>query len=195
MTESKDLAFWKPHWGLTTGIVILCAIIALVSYVALTLDHRFGDYGEQATFPEVKDWSSVRITLDRDFCGAICPAYAVQVAGDGTVTFKERNCVNHFNLPERISEASVKELVARFRAARFLSLKERYVRSNVFDVPTNTLSLRYDDVSKTVVDYAGLIDGMPLVVKDLQNAVDDAAQTARWSVGSGLPCLGLVKLG
>ena len=195
MTESKDFAFWKAHRGLTIGIMVSCAVIALVSSVALTLDHRFGDYGQQVPFPEVKNWYSVRITLDRDLCGVICPAYAVEVAGDGTVAFQERNCATKFNQPEKISQAAVKDLVAKFRAANFLSLKEHYVRTGAFDFPTNTLTLSYDAVPKTVVDYAGVIDGMPLVVKDLQNAVDDTAQTARWSVGPGLPCFGSVKLG
>ena len=193
--ESNDFGFWKANWGLGTAIVVSCAVIALVTYVALILDHHFGDYGQQVPFPEVKDWSSVRITLDRDLCGPVCPAYAVELHGDGTVVFQERNCETGFNRPERISQAAVEALLAKFRAANFLSLRDQYVRGDAFDFPTVTLSLSYDGVSKTVIDYAGELKGMPLVVRDLQNAIDETAQTARWATGPGRPCFGLVKLG
>ncbi|MBS0386022.1 MAG: hypothetical protein JSS00_11800, partial [Proteobacteria bacterium] len=112
------------------------------------------------------------ITLTRTVCFGFCPAYTVSITGDGQVTYVGRSFVNVTGEQRAtVSPAAVQELVRRFDAAHFGSLRDQY-RANVSDLPTYTLVLERNGVSKTVVDYGGLSAGMPQAVRDLQNEID-----------------------
>jgi hypothetical protein len=135
-------------------------------------------------FPEVRDWSSVRITLQRTACYGTCPAYRVEIGGDGTVTYEGRAFVvvegeHHAKIPV----VAVRSLVEKFRAAEFFRLYRKYT-AGVTDNPTQTLSIAIDGKTMTVVDYVGEYDGMPSVVVDLEREVDRVAGTKRWSRSS-----------
>jgi hypothetical protein len=51
----------------------------------------------------------------------------------------------------------------------------------VTDNPAYTISIAYDGVSKTVLDYVGVRLGMPVAVIELGYAIDEAADVARWT--------------
>ena len=53
------------------------------------------------------------------------------------------------------------------------------------DLPSCILTLSFDRAQKRVRDYAGEMVGMPAAVRDLEHAVDEAAQTDRWVHGKG----------
>ena len=38
-------------------------------------------------FPQIKDWSSLHISISRTACYGTCPIYTVDIGGDGTVRF------------------------------------------------------------------------------------------------------------
>jgi Domain of unknown function (DUF6438) len=38
----------------------------------------------EASFPEIRDWSSLQITLRRTMCFGSCPSYSLTVSGDGS---------------------------------------------------------------------------------------------------------------
>jgi len=40
------------------------------------------------SFPEIHDWSTLRIGLKRGTCFGSCPAYELEIRGDGTVRYK-----------------------------------------------------------------------------------------------------------
>jgi ankyrin repeat protein len=137
-------------------------------------------WGPTVPFPEKVDKTTLEFQLERTTCFGSCPAYRVSVRGDGTVLFDGRRGVylpGHHTA--HIPRASVDALIAEFRAANFLSALPKY-QGNWSDNPTQTLALRLNGTTKTVVDYVGLDDGLPLAVKNLQDAVDKAAQTDRW---------------
>lgn len=150
-------------------------------------------------FPE-GDLSRASITLDRSACFGSCPDYRVTVRGDGTVGFDTHD--DHFEgtaaqvhlefngnnvlLPghhtAQVDPAKVARLFERFRAAHFWGLKKEYVYGAT-DNPTQMLTVRIGTASKTVTDYIGTEAGMPQEVRDLEDAVDAVADTARWVEG------------
>jgi ankyrin repeat protein len=132
------------------------------------------------SFPEIKDLLSLRIQLERTSCFGMCPAYSVEIRGDGSITFSGGlsaliSGVHH----GKTSDGAVTALVNQFRRADYFSLRDQY-KTNVTDNPTYTTSIEYDGHKKQVVDYAGLESGMPEIVVALENGIDETAGTEKW---------------
>lgn len=135
------------------------------------------------SFPEPWDLKGVKIELTRTVCFGTCPAYSVTILGDGRVHFKgERFVQITGDHDEHIDPTGVKALVQKFEEAKFFAAGDKYV-ARVTDNPYYTLSVTVGGKTKTVTDYVGEQVGMPLVITDLENAVDEAAGTARWIKG------------
>jgi Domain of unknown function (DUF6438) len=136
---------------------------------------------QHVQFPEVKDWNSVRISLLRTRCYETCPAYRVEVSGDGTVVYQGEKYVAQIGKrTARIPKESVERLVASFRDADFYSLDDDYKQS-AFDIPTFGISIEIDGLAKKVTDYNGLFIGMPFSVVNLERLVDEVADTKKWT--------------
>jgi ankyrin repeat protein len=82
-----------------------------------------------------------------------------------------------------VSADTVRELARKFVAADFYSMDDVY-EAIVTDSPTYVLSVAIDGRSKTVVDYVGSWVGMPAVISELENEVDEFARTGRWIKGT-----------
>ncbi len=135
---------------------------------------------EKVDFPAIKDWNTLSIRLERTACYGTCPAYSVEIAGDGSVNYMGEHFVAAKGpRSAKISEKAVRALYEAFRNAEFFWTFDEY-QSPVTDMPTQTISISFDGHSKTVVDYAGQHVGLPKVVADLEDAVDAAAGTAQW---------------
>lgn len=136
--------------------------------------------GEKKPFPKIKDWSSLRMTLSRTSCLGSCSDYTVEVRGDGAVTYHGNFDVlitgEHHS---RISKKHVEQLLAKFRQADYFSLKDGY-SSSMTDSSTYTTSVEFDGRKKQVTDYIGSDDGMPDVVTDLEDALDELSGTEKW---------------
>ncbi len=135
---------------------------------------------KKVPFPEIKDWNSLHIKLQRTVCYGTCPAYSIEIRGDGSVTyiggsFTLITGTHHDQIPKN----AVVDLVNQFRAADYFSLKDHY-HWNVTDNPTYTTSIEFDGHKKEVIDYVGLEDGMPEVVEMLENNIDDAVGIEKW---------------
>ena len=125
-----------------------------------------------AAFPEIHDWNTLRITLSRSGCYGRCPAYKIEIHGDGTVLYDGKNNVTHKGRrTAKISHASLVELVDFFRKANYFSLRDRYA-SGITDNPAYETSISFDGVSKSVLDYVGQSVGMPSTVSDVEAAID-----------------------
>jgi hypothetical protein len=61
----------------------------------------------------------------------------------------------------------------------FFDLPDGY-HAGFTDAPTYQIQVSYDGKSKTLIDYAGLEDGMPEFVIELESAIDETAGTAEW---------------
>ena len=136
--------------------------------------------GNGASGSGVNDWNSLEITLTRGVCFGACPDYSVTIHGDGRVDYDGRRFVAETGHREtRIQESAVRALFAKFMAAKFFSLNDKY-HAQVTDLPTYSLTLAYDGRTKTVSDYGGRMMGMPDSVTELERAVDEAANSEQW---------------
>ena len=131
-------------------------------------------------FPEIRDWKSLRITLSRSPCYGNCPAYAIEIHGDGTVAYEgQSNVGTTVRKKGKISQASLVKLVDAFRKADYFSLAAGYA-SGVTDMPTCVTSIGFDGVSKSVLNYVGGNAGMPAVVSELEAAIDRLSGDYKW---------------
>ena len=120
------------------------------------------------------------MSLSRTACMGWCPSYSVVISGDGDVYFDGRsNTHAQGQQHAHISQDAVERTLAAYRNADFFSLNPKYIMQ-VTDMPGVTVSISFDDRSKSVIDYVGLQVGMPESVVELEAAIDDAAGTAKW---------------
>ena len=132
-------------------------------------------------FPDIKNWDSLRITLQRTACRGSCPAYTLTAFGDGSVLYHGDN--EWADSSERghrghISPDVVQQLVRLFRSADYFNLFDRYGRA--YDAPDFITSISFDGNSKSVVDEVGSDDGMPDIVRWLENEIDRLAGSKVW---------------
>jgi Domain of unknown function (DUF6438) len=127
--------------------------------------------------------SKITIALQRLGCYGNCPSYVVTVRTDG-IEFDGYSFVAASGKhTAAVDPDEVRKLAAKFIAADFYSMDAEYSYL-VTDQPTYILSIEIDGRKKEVLDYVGAWVGMPAVITELENAVDEAAQTSRWIVGS-----------
>jgi hypothetical protein len=142
---------------------------------------------QRVPFPEVHDWNSIKITLERTVCYGMCAAYKVELHGDGTVLYEGQSSVaitgiQHASVPQ----ANIVELVKLFEQADYYSLRSEY-KSRITDNPTQTTSIEIDGQRKQIVDYVGLYVGMPVSVMKLEEAIDRLSGDTRWVHGPAAP--------
>lgn len=127
------------------------------------------------------------ISLQRTVCFGFCPAYTIRISGDGAVTYNGERFVNVTGeRTSTIPRANVERLLQRFDEINFMQLRDEY-RAQVTDLPTYTVTLTRNGVTKRVVDYGGVSAGMPSSVRDLQDEIDRVANTAQWVLRDGQP--------
>jgi hypothetical protein len=134
----------------------------------------------RAPFPELVDLASARVVLERHGCYGFCPAYRVELRGDGTSTFEGYSYVREIG--ERSGAVDLEEfsaLIEQFRAADFLSLRESY-RAEITDHAAYFITLDMNGQRTTVEDYFGEMVGMPTAVVRLERAIDRVARTEQW---------------
>ena len=158
---------------------IVCALFAgLLGAASAAADSR---PAVRTPFPAIADWSSLRIRLLRTPCLGRCPAYSVEINGDGTVVYEGEHFVARQGLhTAHIPDQAVRRLYDAFVKAEFFWTFDEY-RSPVTDFPTYIVTLSFDGRSKTVVDYAGKLEGMPREIVDLEEAIDATAGTRQWT--------------
>lgn len=130
------------------------------------------------------DLSSLHIQLSRGACFGTCPAYDVSIDGAGNVVwYGDLYTVLNGEHRAQIPVSTVQKLVSMFAAADFYSLDDDYTAS-VTDNPTNFITFSMGRRRKTITDYVGFAAGMPKSVSDLERAIDAAAGTERWVLGT-----------
>lgn len=135
-------------------------------------------------FPNIQNWNSLRITLERTSCFGTCPQYTVEIHGDGLVLFTGmRGVILQSKHRNSISRGNLSNLVVAIQKADYFSLKGEY-RANVSDNPTYTTSISFDDQKKSITDYDGRSVGMPHVVTELEDMIDQVSGTERWIKGN-----------
>lgn len=160
------------------------AVAEVEEYIDLVPPERLPKVHVQA--PQVRSDSKIVISLSRSGCYGSCPSYTVTLS-DGGVAFDGGGfTVASGKHTAPLEPAVLRALAERFVAADFYSFDEEYM-ALVTDNPSKTLSISIDGLEKKVVDYVGAWVGMPAVISELEDAVDEAARTDRWVNGaSGL---------
>ena len=146
---------------------------------------RGGRPSVRTPFPEIKNWNSLVIGLERSACYGTCPVYRVEIHGDGTVVFVgERFVAVTGESQERVPLSTVRQLFAQFRSADYFWSFDRYA-ANATDLPVYATSIAFDGQSKSIVDYAGRMIGMPSELIALEDDIDRAANTGKWIKAAG----------
>jgi hypothetical protein len=139
---------------------------------------------KRVPFPQIEDWSTLRISLTRTMCYGVCPSYAVEVTGDGSVHYDGRNFVALRGTHRaKIERQAIEKLYDQFRRADFFWLQDVY-RALITHGPAYDIEISFDGYKKRVHDYIGLNVGMPDAVTNLEQAVDDAVDIERWTLGN-----------
>jgi Domain of unknown function (DUF6438) len=134
-----------------------------------------------SSFPEIKDWNSLRITLNRTKCYGICPSYTLTVSGEGDVIYHGDAYVRYCgDFIGHVSHDVVLKLFDLFKKADYFNAFDRY-EMRVTDTPTYTTSIAFDNMSKSVIDYDGLWVGMPDGVWDIEDGLDRIAGPKVWA--------------
>jgi hypothetical protein len=130
--------------------------------------------------PPVKNWKSVKISLRRVGCFGFCPAYNLEVHGDGSVFYGGRAYVavtghQHSSVPRE----NIAELISILEHADFYSLRNRYGVCG-FDGAEVYLSVEIEGQRKQVKDCEGESYGMPHSVRHVQAAIDRLSGAESW---------------
>lgn len=138
-------------------------------------------------FPPIRDWSTLRIRLERTPCYGWCPGYNVVIAGDGSVSwFGEHYVEAKGPRSASVPAEKVRALYDAFVKADFFWTFDRY-EAPITDLPTHVISISFDDHEKSILDYAGTHVGMPREIEDLEEAIDAVAGTKAWIGNSRKP--------
>jgi hypothetical protein len=130
--------------------------------------------------PAITPDSKIEISLARSGCYGPCPAYTVTLGSDGSVVFDGRfYTATQGTQTAHIDPAAVRRLAQKFVDVDFYSMDDKYVAA-VTDNPSYVLNINIDGHSKQVCDYVGEWVGMPEIITDLEDEVDDVAHTDRW---------------
>ena len=173
-TVKEEVLGWKFDPFLVDGRPVTAKV---EEYVDLVPPERLPT--TQAASPELRPDSRVSITLQRTACYGRCAAYTVIVSTAGIAFEGEKYVASEGKHKASVDPDAVRKLASRFIAADFYSMDSKYAAS-VTDNPTYILSISIDGRKKEVVDYVGQREGMPAVIKDLEDAVDELADTKRW---------------
>jgi ankyrin repeat protein len=177
-SQVKDeIVGWKFEPFVVDGKPVLAKI---EEYIDLIPPERFPK--TRVVPPSLRPDSRITIALDRSGCFGSCPSYSVSVSpkgivfdGGGYVAAKGKHIAS-------VDPDAVRKLAARFIVADFYSMADGYA-APVTDNPGYTLSIDIDGHKKEVHDYVGQEVGMPAAIKDLEDSVDELAETKRWIKG------------
>jgi len=141
-------------------------------------------------FPEIQDWTSLRITLDRGFfCYGRCPQYQIEISGDGSVIYESTASVAVYGTHRgQIADGVVRELFDAFRKADFFWAEDKYpLPPDEFPVDAGgslTLSISFDGKTKSIEQGYSLTTGLPDAILALGAKIDDAVGSAKWVDGN-----------
>lgn len=156
------------------------AIAEVEEYLDLVPPERYPSKHVKA--PVLRPDSRIKITLERSGCLGSCPSYKVEIRQEG-ITFEGGGyVVAHGVHTAKVNPTEVLSLAKRFVEANFYSMDNEYA-ANVTDCPSYTLSIDIDGSQKRLMDYMGTWIGMPAVIRDLEDSVDEHAKTKRWIDG------------
>lgn len=122
------------------------------------------------------------VTIDRDECYGVCPAYSLSIAGDGTVKYVGRSYVKVKGpASAQVARSDVQSLVDQLLEADYfnLSVPVDCPAGTFTDASTVTTSLALGGRTHSVQDYKG-DPCVPKSLSGLEDAIDAVANSAQW---------------
>jgi hypothetical protein len=131
------------------------------------------------------------ISMQRGNCEVMeCPVYRVVVFANGDVVWQGRGRVFKLGVAlGRIERDQIRTLIRRFESIDYFHLENIYgyrgagCRSSAPYKPIVITSLSMGGVSKTLSHDVGCVGDVSQTLTDLENEIDNAAGTARWTAG------------
>jgi hypothetical protein len=151
------------------------------------------DASAQRAFSEIKNVNDVAISLQRGGGMGWGPSYRILISGNGNVKYEGYGGVfTRGQRTARISKVAVDQLIEEFHKAGFFELQDDY-RSAASDLPVCVIQFVAGPNTKKIVDYGlhssdqeGFRSGAPPNLLQLENRIDEAANSRRWVNGSWL---------
>jgi Domain of unknown function (DUF6438)/Ankyrin repeats (3 copies)/Ankyrin repeat len=175
------MAVW-PHLALVTAIVLLGSAVSAQAPPPYPFSNlNTADCPPPDTMPPAGPATEDDfVVLARSACYGPCPVYKVAVFGNGEITWDGAAFVAaRGERKSHIEPAKARRLFDRFRTAQVWSLCRSYSRL-VTDNSSADVTISLRGQKKTVHDYA---ESAPPWFRDLQLAIDDAADTHFWRHG------------
>ena len=159
----------------TLRSVVLIAVAVILAAIWIPLPGT--------RFKDLRDRSSVAVTIERTTCFGPCPAYSVTVHGNGVVDYVGKRFVGTIGPAEsRISPDQVTALFEALDAARFSSLDDRAF-DWCFDTPFVAVTVSDHRTERTVWSDAGCggpRDGPQRHFLELTMQIDQLASARQW---------------
>ncbi len=160
----------------------------VVAWTELHVRSRAADYlgPSDRAFPAQPDLSQVVISLKRTQCYGTCPAYRVQIRGNGEVLYRGEEFVLAKGTHRwHVDPATLAPLLELFRRADYFKL-DGYYEYLVTDMPTYVTRLTIGGQHKFVLDYGNAVapeageeddeelpvSRLPPIVTEIENAID-----------------------
>ena len=134
--------------------------------------------------PAAAENGQIMISLDRGMCFGTCPVYTVTLYENGTVHWNGEMYVDVVGeASAEIDPEEVRNLSAYIEGRGFFTFNDTYVSYDITDLPWATLTVSNGTSFKQVEHYHG-DHSAPVVLHNLEDAVDVAANTSVW-IGAG----------
>lgn len=118
--------------------------------------------------------------MEREGCFGTCPAYKVELFGNGTAVYEGSGFVDVLGRHRyRIDPEEVAKLVESARSKDLWSLRSQYT-GNISDQASCRVTIALGDEVHAISDYVGRLAGMPEAVTEFENEIDKAAQSNAW---------------
>jgi hypothetical protein len=144
--------------------------------------------------PEGDVPADARIALHRTACFGSCPAYRVELRGDGRVVFEGESSVRVAHAERRIPREAAEKIFRSLGRIGFWGWKASY-RQPITDHSSAVVEAAWGASVKSVEEYPECTSesGAPPALCALGKAIDDAAHTAEWTTcknagGRVVPC-------
>ncbi|MEM7119399.1 MAG: DUF6438 domain-containing protein, partial [Chloroflexota bacterium] len=139
-----------------------------------TLDMDNGETTETLT-------EGILITLERTACFGTCPIYTVSIDENGRILYNGLDFVTATGeQTAQIDPQQVQDLVDFMVNGRYFELEDAYTNRLVTDLPSAITSLTIDGKTKRIDRYFG-DDTAPLILQQIENRIDQVANTSQWT--------------
>lgn len=133
----------------------------------------------QVSVAKQNELEGLRIAMERGPCSGPCPAYTVELFGNGTVVYHgSKNVVAEGEHRSKVSVDDIRTLLYEFERTKFLALGDEY-GFNCIGCPTTIVSItNVTGETKTVKHVSG--GDVPVELVEIEQKIDYILGTSGW---------------